>query len=313
MNFALATVRIGSAATPVIEVQGRHHRLDVVCPELLGPVPGRGLMALFSDWAAAESRLADLAGRISSSDDGVVNPGPADFMTPLQYPAKLILGGANYYEHMFKDAGKPGFRKEDGTPVFFMKPPTTSLVGCGPVRYPVQSSKFDWEIELAVVIGRKMRRVSEDEAIAGVAAYAVGIDLSARDWQMNPRHPWKFDLFTGKAFDDACPLGPKIVPARFVDPTNLHLQLRVNGVVRQDARSDDMIWSVAEQVSLLSEHVTLEPGDVLLTGTPAGVGLASGTYLKVGDRIDATITGLGTLGVEVVADSASPRTPRAGG
>lgn len=312
MAFSLSTLRIAGKPTPTVETAGRHYRLDVVCPELLAPAPGRGLMNLFDDWAAAERRLIDLTSRLTGASDGQVHPASTDFMTPLQYPAKLILGGANYYEHMFKDAGKPDFRKEDGTPVFFLKPPTTSLVGCGDVRYPVQSRAFDWEIELAAVIGRRMRRVCEAEAIAGVAGYAVGIDLSARDWQMNARHPWKFDLFTGKAFDDACPLGPKIVPARFVDPGRLRLQLSVNGAVRQNAGSDDMIWSVAEQVSLLSEYVTLEPGDILLTGTPAGVGLASGTYLQVGDRIDATITGLGTLTVRVVPDEPSPRTPRAG-
>jgi 2-keto-4-pentenoate hydratase/2-oxohepta-3-ene-1,7-dioic acid hydratase in catechol pathway len=176
----------------------------------------------------------------------------------------------------------------------------------------VQSKCLDWEIELAVVIGRRLRRVSEADALAGIACYSVGIDLSARDWQMNPLHPWKFDLFTGKAFDDSCPLGPKLVPAQFVDPEDLHLELRVNGEVRQEAHSDDMIWSVGEQVSILSEHVTFEPGDTLLTGTPAGVGLATGTYLKPGDRIEATISGLGTLAVEIVPDAPTPRTPRAG-
>jgi hypothetical protein len=117
-------------------------------------------------------------------------------------------------------------------------------------------------------------------------------------------------MVTGKAFDDACPLGPKIVPARFVDTRDLRLTLTVNGETKQDASSSDMIWSVAEQASLLSEFVTIEPGDVLLTGTPAGVGLASGTYLKVGDRIEATISGLGTMSVVVVPDSPSSGTPR---
>jgi len=312
MVYSLATLRIGGQPVPVIEVAGRHVRLDVLAPELLAASPGRGLMNLFDDWPCAERRLSALAPAVAGAVEGVVHPAPEDFMTPLQYPSKLVLGGANYYEHLAKDAGKPDFRKEDGTPVFFLKPPTTSLVGCGPVRYPVQSTRFDWEIELAVVFGRRMKRVSESEALRGVAAYAIGIDLSARDWQMNPRHPWRFDLFAGKAFDDACPLGPVIVPARFVDPTALRLQLRVNGEVKQDAWSSDMIWSVGEQAALLSEHLTIEPGDVLLTGTPAGVGMASGTYLSVGDRLDATITGLGRLSVVVVADAPSPGTPRAG-
>lgn len=302
MKFSLATVRADSTPVAAIEVSGQHYRLDVVAPELVRRAPARGLMNLFDDWRSSEQRLVQLAGDLQGSTSGRIEPAADDFLTPLQYPAKLLLAGANYYEHMFRDAGKPDFRKENGMPVFFLKPPTTSLVGCGrTVRYPVQSRCFDWEIELAVVIGNPMRKVSEEQALAGIAGYTIGIDLSARDWQMNARHPWKFDLFTGKAFDDSCPLGPKIVPARFVDAGKLHLQLRVNGDIKQDACSDDMIWSVAEQVSILSRHLTLEPGDVLLTGTPAGVGMATGTYLKVGDCIEASITGLGTLNVEIVS------------
>jgi 2-keto-4-pentenoate hydratase/2-oxohepta-3-ene-1,7-dioic acid hydratase in catechol pathway len=312
MDYALSTIRHASRPTPVIEVAGRHHRLDVVAPGLFRQAPSRGLMNLFDDWAQSELQLAELAARLAGSSEAVVEPARDDFLAPLLYPNKLLLAGANYYEHMVKDAGKPDFSKAASTPVFFLKPPTTSLVGSGPVRYPVQSRALDWEIELAVVIGKRLRRVSEEEAMAGVAGYAVGLDLSARDWQMNPRHPWKFDLFTGKSFDDSCPLGPKIVPARFVDAGNLHLRLTVNGETRQDANSDDMVWSVAEQVSILSEHVTLEPGDVLLTGTPAGVGMASGTYLKVGDVVEATISGLGTLRVVITPDEKTARTPAAG-
>jgi 2-keto-4-pentenoate hydratase/2-oxohepta-3-ene-1,7-dioic acid hydratase in catechol pathway len=108
-------------------------------------------------------------------------------------------------------------------------------------------------------------------------------------------------LFGGKSFDDSCPLGPKIVPARFVDSGNLRLWLDVNGERKQDANTSDMIWSVAEEIAAISEHMTLEPGDIVLTGTPAGVGLETGTYLKIGDKIDAEIQGLGRLSVEVVA------------
>jgi 2-keto-4-pentenoate hydratase/2-oxohepta-3-ene-1,7-dioic acid hydratase in catechol pathway len=315
MQFSLATIRHNGLPTPAIEVANRYYALGALAPELLDRGTRPGLMGLFDDWKRAEARLTELANDIGASDRGLLSPQPApdDFMTPLRFPSKLILGGANYYEHMIKEAKIPNFRKEDGTPVFFLKPPTTSLVGCGKtVRYPVQSSKFDWEIELAVIIGTTLRRASEQQASAGIAGYAVGIDLSARDWQMNPRHPWKFDLFTGKGFDDSCPLGPKPVPARFVDPTNLELRLSVNGMVKQHSNTRDMIWSVTELVSLLSEHVALEPGDILLTGTPEGVGLASETYLRTGDRIEAEIDGLGKLSVEIVPDVATPRTPRAG-
>lgn len=315
MRYALATVTRNGHSVPVIEVGDDYYRLDQLAPELLSAHPSRGLIALFADWSAADRLLGEIARSIAPSNPARLTPAPRgdEFETPLQFPNKLMLGGANYYEHMRKEANKPDFRKEDGTPVFFLKPPTTSLVGPGrTVRYPIQSQKFDWEIELAVIMGKRMRRVSEEEAARGIAAYAVGIDLSARDWQMNPRHPWKFDLFTGKAFDTSCPLGPKIVPAQFVDVANLQLRLSVNGSIKQNAHTSDMIWSAAEQVSVLSEHVTLEPGDILLTGTPAGVGLATGTYLNVGDKIEAEITGLGVLNVEILPDEPSPRTPKPG-
>jgi len=306
MTFSISTLRHSGKPTPVIETQGRYYPLATVAPELLQAAPGRGLMNLFDDWASAEAVLLKLAERLEKSHDGAIAPAPAwdDFMTPLQYPNKLVLGGANYYEHMHKDAKMPDFREENAIPVFFLKPPTTSLVGSGKtVRYPTQSTKFDWEVELAVVIGKRAHRLSEADALSVVAGYAVGIDLSARDWQFHPKHPFKFDLFGGKAFDDSCPVGPKIVPARFVDSGNLRISLSVNGEMKQDANTSDMIWSVAEEIASISQHMTLEPGDIVLTGTPAGVGMATGTYLKTGDKIDAEIENLGKLSVEVIPDT----------
>jgi 2-keto-4-pentenoate hydratase/2-oxohepta-3-ene-1,7-dioic acid hydratase in catechol pathway len=114
--------------------------------------------------------------------------------------------------------------------------------------------------------------------LAHVAGYTIGIDLSARDWQRHPKHLVKFDLFGGKAFDNSNPLGPRIVPASFLDPSDLELTLKVNGDVRQHARTSQMIWSIAEQIEAITQHVTLEPGDILMTGTPSGVGLSTGTY-----------------------------------
>ena len=178
------------------------------------------------------------------------------------------------------------------------------MVGQGrSVRYPAQSEKFDYELELAFVIGKRGRRITPEVALDHVAGYTIGLDLSARDWQRHPKHLVKFDLFGGKVFDDSCPLGPGIVPARFVDSADLQLRLWVNGELRQDANTSDMIWPVPELVARLSEHVTLEPGDVVLTGTPSGVGLATNTWLAVGDVIDGEITGLGSMQVTVVPDA----------
>lgn len=300
--FSLATISHNGDAVPAIEVDGLHYDLRTLAPNLIQNSYGNGLMAFFHDWEASEKTLLGISSSITSSSEALIKDVKSDaFMTPLQYPRKLILGGANYYEHMWKEAGRPDFKKENGMPVFFLKPPTTTLVGCGEtVIYPAHSNKFDWEIELALVIGRRIRNANEEEAKRAIAGYAVGIDLSARDWQMSERHPWKFDLLTGKAFDTSCPLGPKLVPASFIDPSDLSLRLDVNGVTKQNARTSDMIWNVAEQVSLLSVHMTLEPGDILLTGTPAGVGLFSGEYLRVGDTITAEIEGLGVLEVKVM-------------
>jgi 2-keto-4-pentenoate hydratase/2-oxohepta-3-ene-1,7-dioic acid hydratase in catechol pathway len=130
-----------------------------------------------------------------------------------------------------------------------------------------------------------------------IAGYTVGIDLSARDWQFHPKHMVKFDLFGGKAFDASNPLGPCIVPAGRFNADDLQMTLKVNGEVKQHARTSLMIWNIAEQLAFITEHVTLEPGDVVMTGTPSGVGLKTGTFLKPGDKIDAEIEGIGNLAV----------------
>lgn len=306
MQFSLATLRIDGVPTPVLSVGDRHFRIADVAPEVLAPDPSGGLMTVFARWAETEPVLFEAAKTSSDNVSHAALPVPTrleDWLTPLRYPNKVICTGANYYDHVTKDGGHLDYNKEDNIPVFFLKPPTTTLVGQGKsVRYPVQSGKFDYELELAFVIGKRGRRIATDEARDYIAGYTIGLDLSARDWQRHPKHLAKFDLFGGKAFDDSCPLGPAIVPARFVHEGNLDLKFRLNGELKQDASTKDMIWPVPELVSQISEHVTLEPGDVVLTGTPAGVGLSTGIWTQVGDRLHGQITGLGSLEVEIVAD-----------
>ena len=308
MTFALATIRHNGQPTPAMEIGAHWYALAEVAPKLLEPSPARGLINVFEHWTESEPVLDEVAYGIGSGQVPATPltpaPSPDDFLTPLQFPSKVVLMGANYADHMAKDAPSlSAKKKEDSIPVLFFKPPTTTLVGCGKsVRYPAQSDKFDWEGELGAVIGKRARRVSVDEALDYVAGYAVGIDLSARDWQFHPKHLVKFDLFGGKGFDDSCPFGPKITPARFVQHNRLSLKLWVNGDLKQNSNTSNMIWSLAEQISAMSDHVTLEPGDVILTGTPAGVGLGSNTFLHVGDKVEAEIEGLGRLSVEIVPD-----------
>jgi 2-keto-4-pentenoate hydratase/2-oxohepta-3-ene-1,7-dioic acid hydratase in catechol pathway len=304
VQFSLATLRIDSVPTPVLTVNDRHYRIADVAPDVLAPNPSGGLMTVLARWAEAEPVLLEAVRALGEDASTPTVPPPTrleDWLTPLRYPSKVICTGANYYDHVTEDGGHTGFSKDDNIPVFFLKPPTTSLVGQGKsVRYPMQSGEFDYELELAFVIGKRGRHIAVEDARDHIAGYTIGLDLSARDWQRHPKHLAKFDLFGGKAFDDSCPLGPAIVPARFVDDGNLELRFRLNGELKQDANTKDMIWPVPELFSRISEHVTLEPGDVVLTGTPAGVGLSTGDFMRVGARLHGEITGLGSLEVEIV-------------
>ena len=309
MTLSLATLRVDGRPTPVLSIGDRHWALADVAPAALEPEPARGLMNVFDHWERTEPVLVAAAERLAAGTDTAAPlPAPAapeDVLTPLQYPRKIVLTGANYYDHMKNDGGHTDWEKETKIPVFFLKPPTTSLVGPGKtVRYPEQSEKFDYELELAVVIGKKGRHLTLENAMEHVAGYTIAIDLSARDWQRHPKHLVKFDLFGGKAFDDSCPLGPAIVPARFVDEDDLRLRFWLNGEPKQDANTRDMIWSIPEQLVKITEHLTLEPGDVVSTGTPAGVGLGTGQWMKPGDLLEGEITGLGRLTVEIIKETA---------
>ncbi|TEA78996.1 fumarylacetoacetate hydrolase family protein [Allopusillimonas ginsengisoli] len=301
--YTLATFRYQNRPTPVIEVNRHYWPISAVAPDLLPPDSARGLMHLFDDWEQSSKHLTSLASRLSSgSVAGEISAPPSadDILAPLLYPNKLIMMGANYLDHMQQDAGVEDFEKASKIPCLFMKPPTTAIVGSGAsVLYPVQTKQFDWELELAAVIGKRATRLTIENAMSCIAGYTIGIDLSARDWQFHEKHLVKFDLFGGKAFDSSNPLGPCIVPADQVNAEDLEMTLKVNGEVKQHARTSLMIWNIAEQLVAITEHVTLEPGDIIMTGTPSGVGLATGQYLKPGDRLDAEIEGIGHLAIQV--------------
>ncbi|KAL4733872.1 hypothetical protein BDV11DRAFT_175289 [Aspergillus similis] len=156
-QFALATISHNGDAVPAIEVDRWYYDLRVSAPDLVHNEYGNGLMALFEDWSASEQLLLQISSEISSSSSLkalIPNVKGDEFLTPLQYPRKLILAGANYYEHMWKEAGRPDFRKENGMPVFFLKPPTTTLVGCGKtVIYPTHSKDLTGRLSLPSSLG----------------------------------------------------------------------------------------------------------------------------------------------------------------
>ena len=304
MMYSLANIRGSHSPIAAVRYNDSFYPLRALVPEL-ERAPTHGLLDLFENWDSAHrsiiNSLADLR-RITP----LPPPQAGDFLAPVLRPAHVICTGTNYYDHLVKDFNIHGFDKSANDIIFFAKQ-AGSLVGSGgSVRYPSQSRELDWELELVAVIAKRGRRIPVDAALSFVGGYTIGLDLTARDLQFNKRQRRQFDLFGGKAFDDSAPTGPVIVPADYVDPTDLSLRLWVNGELKQNSHTREMIWSIAEQIAELSQHLTLEPGDLLFTGSPAGIGYPSRTFLHPGDRIDAEITGLGRLSVQVVEDPDAP-------
>jgi 2-keto-4-pentenoate hydratase/2-oxohepta-3-ene-1,7-dioic acid hydratase in catechol pathway len=233
-----------------------------------------------------------------------------DLLPPLANPPKILLLAGNYAAHVAERGGMAAERAET-FPYVFLKPPSSTLIGPGdPVVLPMVSpDHVDWECELGVVIGRRCRHTTEAAALSYVAGYTVVNDISDRKFRPNPGRKNRerdkhFDWLHGKWHDTFCPIGPCIVSADDLkDPQQLHLSLRVNGQTKQDASTAQMIFPVAAVIEFLSRIVTLEPGDIISTGTPSGVGSASGQYLRPGDVVEASIDGIGTLRNPIVAEA----------
>ena len=251
------------------------------------------MLELVADWAAAEGVLRglDVAGAPVIDYDTL--------LAPLRWPRKVVCAGVNYRRHMREMGGE--IPAEGWRPFFFLKAPTTTVIGPRDpiiVRSPEQA-RYDWEAELAVIIGGGGRDIPQQDALAHVAGYCVANDVTARGHHRReavPADAFTYDWFAAKSMDGSLPLGPGITPAFQVpDPQDLRLRLWVNGELQQDESTSDMVCPVAELVSAASAVLTLEPGDVITTGTPSGVGAGRGLYLRHGDVVRATIDGLGTL------------------
>lgn len=208
----------------------------------------------------------------------------AALLCPVQ-PSKIIGIGRNYRKHA--EELKHEVPEE---PLMFFKPPSSLLDPGGVVQLPPESARVDYEGELVVVLGRRARRVGLDEARRAVFGYSIACDVTARDIQ-NKDKQWT----RAKGFDTFCPIGPYVVP--HADPSSLGVQLEVNGALRQDGKVRDMIFDVPALIAYASQSMTLEPGDVILTGTPEGVG-----PLADGDRVSVRIGPLGELAFRVAAE-----------
>lgn len=228
-------------------------------------------------------------------------------LVPVPSPSKLLLLAGNYSKHIEEGGGK-ATEREQTFPYVFMKPPLTTLTNPGdPVRIPeVSPNHIDWELELGVIIGRTTKNVKEADALSYVAGYTVVNDISDRKFRPNPGRTQRekdgfFDWLHGKWHDTFCPMGPCVLPAdELADPQTLHMTLKVNGGVEQDGSTSEMVFPVAAIIEFISSFVTLVPGDIISTGTTAGVGHAKGKFLKAGDVMEAWIEQIGTLRSPVV-------------
>ena len=258
---------------------------------------------------------AQLAGFLDRYDQGVpksaqIGPDQLELLVPIPRPNKLFLLAGNYARHI-EEGGGVAAEREETFPYVFMKPPTTTLTNPGkPVTIPtISPDTIDWEIELAVIIGQQAKGVSQSDALSIVAGYTVINDISNRQFRPNPQRKERekdsfFDWLHGKWFDSFCPCGPCVTSSAAIpDPQQLSLKLSVNGEVRQDSSTANQIFPVAAVIEFISSFVTLEPGDIISTGTPAGVGSATRTFLRPGDQVEAAISSIGKLVSPIVAEA----------
>lgn len=272
-------------------------------------LPGESISAVFEDWEASHARLTSLADRLASgaASRPLLNLRDLRFTAPVPSTATIFGAGANYRDHVAAMARALNMkllldpRAEGVPPWHFIKPGRSTLAGhCQAIAIPAGVKRLDWEAELAVVIGKPARNVPESAALQFVAGYSCANDLSARDQlprkQVDISSPFHFDWVGHKVFTGSCPIGPGFTPAEFVgSPEHLDIKLWLNGQLRQNSNTSNHIYSVAEQIAFLSSRFELNPGDVILTGTPAGVGMETGVFLAPWDLVRVEIEGLGTL------------------
>ena len=259
--------------------------------------------AVLDDWATSHARIdaATQAARGSAIPLSAVT-----LLAPVPHPGAIYCIGSNYHDHAeeMRIAGhrppQPDPRSAGLPPFFFIKS-SHSVANPGvTVDVTRYSAEPDWEIELVVVIGRTARDLTVEDALTCVAGYTVGNDLSARDLKARAQAPagslFRADWLRHKSFDNSAPIGPWITPAAYVtDASDLRMRLWVNDSLKQDSTSANMIFSAAEQIAHLSTGITLHPGDLIMTGTPAGVGAGRNEFLRAGDTVRMDIAEIGEM------------------
>ncbi|MSR57530.1 MAG: FAA hydrolase family protein [Planctomycetaceae bacterium] len=295
--LAAAAAAYSRATGKALSLPEGNNLLDYLPPGGVGFAATKSLAA----WLAAD------ASHLPEQD--TIATAKAELLVPIPRPNKIFLLAGNYADHI-KEGGGIAAERAETFPYVFMKPPSTTLTNPGAaIRIPRNSpNAIDWELELAVIIGKVAKGVREADALGCVAGYTVINDISNRKFKPNPARKERpkdsfFDWLHGKWHDSFCPCGPCVTSADAIaDPQILPMELTLNGQTKQKASTALQIFPVAAVIEFISSFVTLEPGDIISTGTPAGVGSTSGTFLKAGDMMHASIGSIGTLVTPVEAE-----------
>jgi 2-keto-4-pentenoate hydratase/2-oxohepta-3-ene-1,7-dioic acid hydratase in catechol pathway len=306
MNYQILTYRT-KTGEPAAGVLVKRNVYNVA--SLPGLAHCSNVIDILNDWENTEKLLQDAARSIDASPVVGLPLADLELLAPIPNPGAVYCCGANYTDHidemrpMLKGLPSDIARRElvGDEPWHYISTVRGSVVGPGAmVQKPHGSQRLDWEIELAVVIGTTARGVPAERALEHVAGYTICNDLSARDLSIRPEvHdaiPFRIDWTEHKCFDGSLPCGPWITPASQIsDPHQLDLKLWVNDKLMQDSNTAQMVFSVPQQIAKLSVNRTLYPGDIILTGTPAGVGAGRGVFLESGDTVRMGIEGIGEL------------------
>lgn len=326
--FKLATVENGRAPFVIMVVGDSAYGLDGLYRAWRqgrrgGALVGVGsILLLLEDWDTnfeALCLMADFIAAGSAPESTVVDTTSVHYLPPILKPGKMIYAAANYGDHIREmlnvsltetsderenmlDRDKKRIR-----PYSFLKAPSALCGAHDDIIAPSDCTQIDWEVELAMAVGRRAKRMSPANAMDCIAGFMTTNDISARDWNMRADWPMlRSDWLGGKSHDTFAPMGPYFVPRAFVpDCMNLRLTLKVNGETKQDGNTGEMVFSPEEQIEFASDMISLEPGDILSTGTPAGVGHGAGTYLQPGDVVETEVEGLGAMRNNVVAETSN--------
>ncbi len=323
-DFALGTFSAaGSPPFPGLVVDGKALALRALAP--LGPEAAalsrtQSLLDVLENWETNLAALRHAAALLHRAD---APAGLAELMTPLQrlrvhaplLPRQIFCAGANYRKHVIElmiDQPMPATqhmsaaerrvhatkmmeaRVASGEPFFFSKLPSAVAGPYDSIVVPPTTQRADWELELAAVIGRPARYVKREDALRCVAGYTIANDITNRDLVFRKDGGLGPDWVVGKGMPSYCPIGPYLVPAASVaDPQDLRITLKLNGQIMQDESTSDMLFGVAQMIEFLSRFIDLWPGDLVLTGSPAGNGTHYNRFLRPGDVVESSITGLG--------------------